>query len=80
MIAQVGKVFHDAGKIISYNPVQVPRIDLMEHYDTIFTELLFPDLGSMFLVAAMAPLKPATMWTTSVPSSRQFELGLLHGV
>jgi len=27
---EVGAIFHAAGKIVSYNPVQIARIDFME--------------------------------------------------
>ena len=40
------------GKLISYNPIQIPRIDIMEHYDTIFTEMNVRGVGSVRLVAA----------------------------
>eukprot|EP01052_Picozoa_sp_SAG31_P017430 SAG31_NODE_1192_length_9459_cov_15.271581_3_plen_623_part_00 len=79
-MAHIGQVFHDAGKIISYNPIQIPRIDIMEHYDTIFTELAL-DAGSRTrLVAAMALQKPATLWVSHLPSDSAFQFGLLHGI
>ena len=76
----IGGIFHRAGKIVSYNPIQIPRIDEMEHYDSIFTEMNVRDGGLVRLVAAMSLLKPATMWTTSVPSPDDFAVMLLHGV
>ena len=80
---QIGAIFHATGKIVSYNPIQIPRVDEMEHYDSIFTEMNMDDTGAVRLVgnvAAMSPLKPATMWTTSVPTTAQFEMLIMHGV
>ena len=79
-MARVGQIFHDAGKIISYNPIQIPRVDIMEHYDTIFTELGLDAGGRTRLVSAMALQKPATMWVTHQPSDAAFGFALLHGV
>ena len=76
----IGDIFHQAGKIVSYNPVQIPRIDEMQHYDSVFTEMDSRSSGSVRLVAAMSPHKPATMWTTSVPSPSDFAMLLLHGI
>ena len=73
-------MFHAASKMLSFNPVQVPRIDLMEHYDAVFTELSVTSLGNVKMVAALAPFKPATMWTTVVPTPSIFASLLLHGV
>ena len=42
---QIGKVFHEAGKIISYNPVQIPRVDIMEHCEF----LLFWPVGCIVI-------------------------------
>ena len=42
--------------------------------DTIFTEMSFESKTSMWLVASMSVLEPATMWTTSVPSEGSFGL------
>ena len=77
---EVSAVFHAAGKLVSYNPVQVPRVDLMEHYDAIFTEMSVASVPNVWLVAALSPQKPATMWTTKVPTDDQFATALLHGV
>ena len=62
------------------NPVQIPRIDVNLAFDAIFTEMPSRGLGDIFLVSAMALLKPATMWTTSPPSDSNFASLLLHGV
>ena len=77
---EVAAVFHAAGKLVSYNPVQVPRADLMEHYDAIFTEMSVASVSNVWLIAALSPQKAATMWTTRVPTDDQFATALLHGV
>ena len=64
----------------SYNPIQIPRIDIMEHYDAIFTELGADAGPRTRLVSAMALLKPATLWVTHAPSAATFAFALLHGV
>lgn len=79
-MATIAPIFHAAGKLISYNPSQIPRVDLMEHYDAIFTELSMTSLPNVWLIAAMSLSKPATMWTTKPPTDMQFENMLLHGV
>ena len=78
--AVFGEIFQKAGKMISYNPVQIPRIDVNLAFDAIFTEMPSRSLGDIFLVSSMAPLKPATMWTTSPPTDDNFAMLLLHGV
>jgi hypothetical protein len=77
-MARVGQIFRDAGKIISYNPIQIPRIDIMEHYDAVFTELGLDPGGRTRLVSAMALQKPATMWVTHQPSDAAFDLCTWH--
>ena len=44
-LKEVAGVFHAAGKIMSYNPIQIPRVDLMEHYDSIFTEMFYQSIS-----------------------------------
>lgn len=62
-----------------YNPIQIPRVDVAT-FDAIFTEMSVSDAGARMLVASMSPLKPATMWTTRVPSDAEFASALLHGI
>jgi hypothetical protein len=78
--AVFGEIFQTAGKMISYNPVQIPRIDVNLAFDAIFTEMPSDSLGNIFLVSSMALLKPATMWTTHPPTDENMQQLLLHGV
>ena len=75
-----GGIFQKAGKMISYNPVQIPRIDVNLAFDAIFTEMSSKSLADIFLVSSMALFKPATMWTISPPTEQGFAQLLLHGV
>eukprot|EP01052_Picozoa_sp_SAG31_P058708 SAG31_NODE_18089_length_647_cov_1.087591_1_plen_210_part_01 len=75
-----GEIIQRAGKMVSYNPIQIPRIDVSLAFDAIFTEMRSNSLPDIFLVASMSLFKPATMWTVAPPTEQNFHQLLLHGV
>ena len=60
LMAQLGPILHDAGKIILANPINCRRVDMMRHLDGLYEEYYHPT--NIAASALICVRKPVIVW------------------